>query len=97
MIQQVIKREGQIEAYDASKISNAVRKAFNEFKPVENAILEKVVADTASKLNKEAVHIEEIQDAVEKTLMEKGYYEVAKAYILYREEQIGRASCRGRV
>ena len=86
MIQQVIKREGQIEAYDASKISNAVRKAFNEFKPVENAILEKVVADTASKLNKEAVHIEEIQDAVEKTLMEKGYYEVAKAYILYREE-----------
>lgn len=86
MITQVIKREGQVETYDASKIANAMHKAFEESDVTPHVDLMVLVDQTVAKLSKQAVHIEEIQDAVEKTLMENGYYEVAKAYILYREE-----------
>lgn len=86
MIQQVIKREGQIEAFNSSKIVAAMDKAFGETKVTPNDPLQKLVQKVIEKINRTSVHIEEIQDAVEQTLMANGYYEVAKAYILYREE-----------
>ena len=95
MITQVIKREGHLESFNGEKISGAIEKAFKEtgaLHKIETQTdagetdLMQLVGQTIEKLDKETVHIEEIQDAVEKTLMENGYYEVAKAYILYREE-----------
>jgi ribonucleoside-triphosphate reductase len=61
-------------------------KAFKETSGEIPSNISELVKLTIHKLYKESVHIEEIQDAVEKTLMERGYYEIAKAYILYREE-----------
>ncbi len=90
MIQKVIKREGQIESYEAAKISEAINKAFIETGVTLEQDIDVLVDLTAGRLMKETVHIEEIQDAVELTLMDKGYYEVAKAYILYREEHAKR-------
>lgn len=86
MIQKVVKREGQIEAYCAEKIAAAMTKAFVETKISPKSDIKALVDGVEQKLNRYSVHIEEIQDAVEETLMKSGYYEVAKAYILYREE-----------
>lgn len=86
MITHVIKREGQIETYDSAKIAAAMEKAFVEVGSFMNHSMMDLVEKTIMKLQKNTVHIEEIQDAVEQTLMELGYYEVAKAFILYREE-----------
>lgn len=86
MITQVIKREGQLEAFDAHKIEVAIGKAFQETGELTKHRIAHLVDRTLGHIHKETVHIEEIQDAVEKTLMENGYYEVAKAYIIYRED-----------
>ncbi|GAB6106622.1 ribonucleoside triphosphate reductase [Fusibacter bizertensis] len=86
MVNQVTKREGQLETFNAKKIMEAIEKAFIETEAVLNHNIDHLVTETVDKLERGTVHIEEIQDAVEKTLMENGYYEVAKAYILYREE-----------
>ncbi len=83
---QVIKRDGHVQAFDISKIAQAIEKAFTEtgVKPRHSVL--SLAELTVKKLTRDSVHIEDIQDAVEQTLMENGYYEVAKAYILYREE-----------
>jgi ribonucleoside-triphosphate reductase len=86
MIEQVMKREGAIQAFDLSKVIQAMEKAFVETGVSLNDPLRELALSSAQKLSKKIVHIEEIQDAVETTLMERGYYQVAKAYILYREE-----------
>ncbi|MBS7527647.1 ribonucleoside triphosphate reductase [Fusibacter paucivorans] len=86
MILQVIKREGQNEVYNANKIEGAMAKAFRETGVTPTHTLSFLVAETVKRLDKPIVHIEAIQDAVEQTLMAYGYYAVAKAYILYREE-----------
>jgi len=86
MITQVIKREGQLEAFEPSKIELAIGKAFTETGQQHQHRITHLVDQTVALLDKSTVHIEVIQDAVEKTLMSNGYYEVAKAYILYREE-----------
>lgn len=45
----------------------------------------RVTADFQDKVKDSAVHVEDIQDSVEKILEQAGYTEVAKAYILYRK------------
>jgi ribonucleoside-diphosphate reductase alpha chain len=93
----VIKRDGKVVVFKQEKISLAITKAFVAHnKSVCNAIL----IDKAQELSDKAVseiflrwpegksiHIEEVQDIVEKVVMAAGYYEVAKRYILYREER----------
>jgi ribonucleoside-triphosphate reductase len=86
VIRQVIKREGQVEVFEAEKIENAIGKAFKETGEIDRHRITYLVEQTISLLDKETVHIEEIQDSAEKTLMANGYFEVAKAYILYRED-----------
>ncbi|MBC7109850.1 MAG: adenosylcobalamin-dependent ribonucleoside-diphosphate reductase, partial [Archaeoglobi archaeon] len=86
MIKHVIKRDGSIQPFDVRRIENAVRKAFQatgvEGNPGE--IAEEVKRRIEGR---ETISVEEIQDFVERVLMEKGYPEVAKAYILYRKER----------
>jgi intein/homing endonuclease len=87
---QVIKRDGRTVPYDLRKIKEAITKAFKAVHPdIDNELSINDVADQVNmKLmyNKTAA-IEEIQDLVEKALMEKHHYEVAKAYILYRDKR----------
>ncbi len=86
MIEQVIKRDGHAEPYNALKISAAMEKAFIETRVSPKESIEALTEKVVLKMPQKSVDIEAIQDAVEKTLMACGYYEVAKAYILYREE-----------
>ncbi|MCX7832553.1 MAG: adenosylcobalamin-dependent ribonucleoside-diphosphate reductase [Actinobacteria bacterium] len=81
----VIKRDGSVVPFDLSKIESAIKKASSAVSvEIDYKLLARKVA---SKINKEKVHVEEIQDLVEETLMESGYPSVAKAFILYRNKR----------
>ena len=88
----VIKRDGKYVDFDLKKISIAIEKAF-EAKDVmcNKDILEllalRVTANFQNKIKNNLIHVEDIQDSVEQTLIEAGYGEVAKAYILYRKQR----------
>ena len=95
MQQKVIKRDGQIVEFDSEKITNAICKASNVTKEIDqftarrltkNVI--KIVNDFVKEKqsNLEAPTVEEIQDIVEKVLLSSEYKQTAKSYILYREQ-----------
>lgn len=84
----VIKRDGRKVPFDRSKIANAVDKAApgHSFLGVGDYISSIV----SWKISKKEIHVEEIQDLVEKLLMRDDLYDLsnaAKAYILYRNER----------
>lgn len=88
----VQKRDGQLVDFDIKKIALAIQKAFNSLKmDTDSSVIEllalKVTSDFQSKIHGESIHVEDIQDSVEKVLSESGYYKVAKAYILYRKQR----------
>ena len=87
----VIKRDGRRKEFDGSKIENAILKAFIDVdKEVTEYAQEKAknIADYIENLEVDHdLGIEEIQDLVEKGLMSCKRKDVAKAYILYREER----------
>ena len=91
MIKQIIKRDGRVVPFNTEKIANAIFKAAQSiggqdykesmeiaFKSCEEA--EKLYADKIPT-------VEQIQDVVEKTLIDDGHAQTAKAYILYRYER----------
>lgn len=88
MIKHVKKRNGSVVDFDKEKIQTAINKAFQEIRNTD--CLDKNVLDTILRRIKfqssevEDISVERIQDIVEQVLMEKGYYNVAKAYIRYR-------------
>lgn len=88
MIKHVKKRNGSVVDFDKGKIQTAINKAFQEIRNTD--CLDKNVLDTILRRIKfqssevEDISVERIQDIVEQVLMEKGYYNVAKAYIRYR-------------
>ncbi len=84
----VEKRNGQVVDFEAEKIAIAVRKAMNETEKGVDEELAKSIGENAieSFSGKESVNIEEIQDYVEVELM-KSRPEVARKYIIYREER----------
>lgn len=88
----VIKRSGSIVEFDLSKIKKAIEKAFDacdvDFTTdMIDFITLKVTADFQNKIKDSHIGVEQIQDSVEKVLMDSGYTDVAKAYILYRKER----------
>ncbi|MDI3502563.1 MAG: ribonucleoside-diphosphate reductase alpha chain [Archaeoglobi archaeon] len=86
MIKHVIKRDGSVQPFDIRRIENAVRKAFQATGVEGNP--QEIAEEVKRRIEKrESISVEEIQDVVERVLMEKGYPEVAKAYILYRKER----------
>ena len=82
----IIKRDGTIVDYDPQKIRVAIEKANNEVPRRERAIKEDIKSIIAyiEELNKPRILVEDIQDIIEKKLMELGKYELAKKYITYR-------------
>ncbi|MFV5476279.1 ribonucleoside-diphosphate reductase subunit alpha [Acinetobacter baumannii] len=100
---QVIKRTGDVAAFDAEKISVAIGKAFLAVEGQQSAdssrIHDRITQLTEMVLNTftrrlpsgGTIHIEEIQDQVELALMRTGEHKVARAYVIYRDQ---RASAR---
>lgn len=87
---QVVKRDGSIVDFDSSKIAIALNKAFKATsETLKNGDSEFSIAEaiTDKIKNKNQIKIEDIQNLVEKELMESGYYDTAKAYILYRNQR----------
>lgn len=86
----VIKRDGRTVPFDKQKIQNAINGAFQDVNGQEcndNGVLVHIMGyiNAYQELN-DAIEVEKIQDIVERSLMEMGYYNVAKAYIRYRYE-----------
>ncbi len=92
MLKEIKKRNGDIVSFTADKITTAMKKAFTaEGVAVDDAILvqmtDRVVAKLDSRPEASTMPtVELVQDLVEETLMERGYFRVAKHYILYRFE-----------
>ncbi|MBA3505740.1 MAG: ribonucleoside-diphosphate reductase subunit alpha, partial [Betaproteobacteria bacterium] len=95
----VIRRNGSVVAFEPSKITIAMTKAFLAINGGQGAASARV-RDEVTKLTEAvvaallkrkpdggAIHIEEIQDQVELALMRGGEHEVARAYVLYREKR----------
>ena len=89
LLRKVIKRNGQEVSIDVNKILNAIRKANNEIAPIHKlneyqiAAVGNLVVDQIEKSN-HAVAVEDIQDMVERGIMEMRGYEVAQKYVRYR-------------
>lgn len=89
-ITKIRKRDGRIVDFDKSKIANAIFKAAravggSDYKLAEK-LADKVVEYLEKNLDTEIPTVEQVQDAVEKILVENGHYRTAKAYILYRKQ-----------
>ena len=89
---QVIKRDGKIADFDLSKIAHAIKLAFDaQEKQYNQDIIDflalKVTANFQSKIQNNLVAVEDVQDSVESVLVQAGYDDVAKAYILYRKQR----------
>jgi ribonucleoside-triphosphate reductase len=89
MIEKIVKRDGRIVPFDKTKIAEAIWKAAQAVggKDKQRAyeLADKVVEFLEKQLKPgEIPHVEQVQDAVEKILVEEGHYKTAKAYILYR-------------
>lgn len=98
MVNKVKKRDGRVVDFDINKIVDAVRNAFGSQGEAFDEKVITVIKDGLNDLCEEAtVPIETIQDAVEKTLMELGHYNVAKAYIIYREQHKESRFIKGRI
>ena len=91
MISYIIKRDGRRESFDLDKIANAVFRAAQSVGGTDAAMARDVAEKTCALY--EQLHgsqeptVEEIQDLVEKELIECGHAQTAKAYILYRYER----------
>lgn len=91
LIQYIQKRDGSLADFDRKRIEIAIQKAcIATGKDTDDlflrAITDRIIADLGSSCVGKVPHVEDIQDAVERTLAKEGLFEVAKAYILYRKE-----------
>ncbi|MBO5765502.1 MAG: ribonucleoside triphosphate reductase, partial [Lentisphaeria bacterium] len=89
---QVQKRNGKNIDFDLQKISDAIKMAFEaQEKQYNQSIIDflalKVTADFEPKIQEGLISVEDIQDSVESVLVQAGYSDVAKAYILYRRQR----------
>lgn len=88
---QVKKRSGELELFELAKVKSAIQRTFESCnRNYQPSIIEtlsiKSIALAEKKVNDDILSVEDIQDSVETTLMNLGYEDVAKAYILYRKQ-----------
>ncbi len=89
---QVIKRDGKLTDFNLAKIADAITKAFEatnkQYHPdIIDFLALRVTSDFEPKINNGTIAVEDIQDSVESVLVQSGYGDVAKAYILYRKQR----------
>lgn len=91
MVLQIRKRDGRLVPFHENKIAEAINKAFEAtYKPGYDETAARLAHEVASILEVEGGQcpdVEHIQDIVERVLMDNGYVQTAKAYILYRSER----------
>ena len=85
------KRDGSIEEFQIQKIATAIEKAFvAEHKFFNKDIIEmlalRVTADFNKKVRDDLIGVEDIQDSVEVVLVQAGYVDVARSYMIYRKQ-----------
>ncbi|MBI2633711.1 MAG: ribonucleoside-diphosphate reductase subunit alpha [Parcubacteria group bacterium] len=90
-IEKIKKRDGRIVDFDRTKIEVAISKACRAtgteaLESFLSSIADEVIADLEAKFFEKIPGVEDVQDVVERKLAEKGLFEAAKAYILYRKE-----------
>ncbi len=90
-LKNIKKRNGEVKNFDSQKITNAILKAgeaTNEFhKDVATDLTLKVLSIAETLFQKELPDVENIQDIVERVLLDSTYKKAAKAYIVYREKR----------
>ena len=87
----VVKRDETKQDFNIGKISAAIEKAFmaeHKFytKDIIDMLALRVTADFNRKINNEEISVEDIQDSVEVVLIQAGYIDVAKSYMVYRKQ-----------
>ena len=89
-INQITKRDGRVAAFDDKKIAKAIAKAGKATGEFDGQVADKLTKTVVTKLTKlptkTILSIEDVQDAVENILIDAGYRQTAKAYIIYREQ-----------
>jgi len=87
----VVKRDGSVVNYERGKIANAIFKAAKSVGGEDREVAEKLALKVEEILNEKFTEknptVEEIQDVVEKVLIEEGHAKTAKSYIVYREKR----------
>jgi ribonucleoside-triphosphate reductase len=90
LVTKIRKRDGRIVDFDANKITEAIWKAAQSVGGKDRSIAEKLTKEVVRRINEKFAGkiptVEDVQDIVEKVLVENGHYKTAKAYILYREQ-----------
>ena len=90
-IEKLKKRDGRLVDFDKEKIASAIARAFEAtYKPGQEKVAAGLTEEVLSILEVEGIaapEVEHIQDIVERVLMDNGYVQTAKAYILYRSER----------
>ena len=92
MVKQIRKRDGKVETFQPEKITWAIFKAAQAVGGNDFSMAEQLCRQVVNTINQSAQgtpEIEQIQDMVEKVLIENGHAQTAKAYILYREKRKG--------
>ena len=88
----VVKRDGKIADFDIHKIAVAITQAFEsverQYHPdIIDLLALRVTSNFEPKIKNEQIQVEDIQDSVEKVLIQADYADVAKSYILYRKQR----------
>ena len=93
-VDRVIKRDGSIVPFDRERIENAIHAAARATGSVDGRPLAETLSWAVSGLlegqfggNGHLPHVEEVQDIVEEVLIKSGQPQIAKAYILYRQQR----------
>ncbi len=87
------KRTGEVVVFDPQKITLAINKAMLATNIIpKNSVVKKMTSDVVEEIKKTFPNgtiptVENVQDSVEKALMKYGFYDTAKAYILYRQKR----------
>ena len=88
----VVKRDGEVAEFDLKKVGSAIAKAFeavqmNYNEDMISLLSLRVTSDFQEKIQDDQIDVESVQDSVEHILVQAGYADVAKAYILYRKQR----------
>ncbi|MBN2406588.1 MAG: ribonucleoside triphosphate reductase [Elusimicrobia bacterium] len=90
-LQSIIKRNGEKTEFNVSKIKDAIDKAMRDIGLDDQKLAQKTTEETVHYLKKKFGYkdptVEEVQDAVEKKLIEAGHAQIAKAFIIYRHSR----------
>lgn len=90
MIKTVQKRNGELVAYDSSKIKNAIQRANGQidyYLQISDKQVDELVSDVEQNLRNDCPTVEEIQDTVINCIIKRNYSELAKVYIVYRHDK----------